>query len=50
MWKRAAISKQRALTAGSPEAEPKRTKRGGKVHCIGVPTQGFITLRYMSVW
>ena len=26
MWNRAAISKQRALTAGSPEAEPKRTK------------------------
>ena len=26
MWKRAAISKQRALTAGNPEAEPKGTK------------------------
>ena len=32
-----------------PEAEPKRTKREGKVYCIGVPTQGFITLRYMSI-
>ena len=46
MWKRAAISKQRALTAGNPEAEPKKKQReGGHMYCIGVPIRGYNTLR-----